>query len=124
MAKIDELFITGNERVFVNLKNKRTGQPNQVRYIAYGDFGGGTITVDLSPDGGITEVTNINNGESVTFRLLKKREGRNDSRHLYEPFIFDGSTYTFDGNTIAPTGNNNVFIPNHHEYDYNTSGLD
>lgn len=74
MALKATLTIDGNETVLLNAKNKRTGiDPIYTAYV-YGDFGGGTVSVSLSPDGGTTDITAIDSGSAVN---ITSDEARN-----------------------------------------------
>lgn len=73
MALKATLTIDGNETVLLNAKNKRTGiEPIYTAYV-YGDFGGGTVTISLSPDGGTTDITAIDSGSTVTLTAAEAR---------------------------------------------------
>jgi len=67
MAKIATLNLTGNGRVSIKAKNGRVGVDAAYTIILYGNFGGGTITTQVSADGGSTFVNLIDDGVAVTF---------------------------------------------------------
>ena len=66
MSLLTTLKIEGNGRETVLLKNHRTGQQNQLTFIAVGDFSGGEVAVQISPNG-TDWVDNVRGGLPVTF---------------------------------------------------------
>lgn len=67
MALITTLTLEADGTVSIPCKNSRNGKASTYTVIAYGDFGGGTVTAQVSADAGVTYVDKINSGESVTF---------------------------------------------------------
>lgn len=59
--------LTADGRATFNAQNIRGNSPNRYSYGGQGDFGGGTVTIELSYDGGTTWVDVIDNGSAVTF---------------------------------------------------------
>lgn len=67
MALCFDTNITADGNADITLKNKRTGQSNRFTIYVYGDFGAGTLGVQLSPDQGTTFISNINDGAALEF---------------------------------------------------------
>lgn len=66
MALISSLTIDTDKRVSLKCKNRRNGKSNVYTAVLHGDFGGGTVTAQISFDG--TNWVNITeNGSNVTF---------------------------------------------------------
>lgn len=73
MSLLATLVFSNNGRQSVKLNNHRTGQANKFTYIAYGNFGSGSVAVELSPDAGTTWVANIDAGSGVSFSAADSR---------------------------------------------------
>jgi hypothetical protein len=66
MALISTLTLAANGTVSMKCKNGRTGVEPSYMSVAYGTFGGGTLTAKVSADDGVTFVDLINNGDVVS----------------------------------------------------------
>lgn len=67
MALIATRTLTANGTVSVKCKNSRNGNEATYTAIAFGNFGGGTITPQVSANAGVTFVNKIDNGASIAF---------------------------------------------------------
>lgn len=70
MALIETLTLSANGRVFIKAKNARDGQTARYSFLADGDFGSGTIAVQVSGDG-TTWISDINDAGGLTFSADK-----------------------------------------------------
>lgn len=84
MRKIATLTIDGNERVTVDLQPSRLNYAPEFRYKFSGDFGGGTITVDID-----NVATNITHSDA----LVPSR--------IFAPVDSGSNVYTVLGFTMA-----------------------
>ena len=91
------LTINDNETVFFKLKNHNDGKPSMYTFLAYGgggnDFGGGTVAVNLSPDGTVM-VPATQSGTAVTFTggYTTNIEAYSDENNpVYAAFVMSGS---------------------------------
>lgn len=95
MALLDTLTIDGNETVFVKCKNARNGRTQSYTAVLYGDFGSGTVTAQVSADGGSTYVNIQESGSDVTFTANGAKEfviNSDEMNPVYLAFTMSGSS--------------------------------
>ena len=98
MSLLTTLTIDANETALVKLKNHNDGKPNRFSFLAYGgggnNFGGGTIAVNVSPDG-TTMIPATEGAAAITFtsNTSKNLDVNSDEREpVYIAFVMTGST--------------------------------